>query len=294
MNKPKALNSGLHRGISPKRRIVNASMLTLTGIFTLFSISALFFILGYLLYNGISSLSWDFFTKLPKPTGEVGGGMANAIVGSGKILLLATIIGVPLGFMAGVYLAEYAGRTFAFIVRYVTDLLNGVPSIVIGIFAYAMVVRPMKHFSTLAGGIALGIMMIPIAVRTTEAFLRAVPVSLREGAMALGANKAAAIFTVVVPAAIQGLTSGMMLNLARVAGETAPLLFTALGNMYWSSGWSQPSASLPVMIYQYAISPYEDYHRQAWAAGFVLLALVLSINITARMVISRHASTARR
>jgi phosphate transport system permease protein len=294
MNKPKALNSGLHRGISPKRRIVNASMLTLTGIFTLFSISALFFILGYLLYNGISSLSWDFFTKLPKPTGEAGGGMANAIVGSGKILLLATIIGVPLGFMAGVYLAEYAGRTFAFIVRYVTDLLNGVPSIVIGIFAYAMVVRPMKHFSTLAGGIALGIMMIPIAVRTTEAFLRAVPVSLREGAMALGANKAAAIFTVVVPAAIQGLTSGMMLNLARVAGETAPLLFTALGNMYWSSGWSQPSASLPVMIYQYAISPYEDYHRQAWAAGFVLLALVLSINITARMVISRHASTARR
>jgi ABC-type phosphate transport system permease subunit len=188
MNKPEVLNSGLHREISPKRRIVNASMLTLTGIFTLFSISALFFILGYLLYNGISSLSWDFFTKLPKPTGEVGGGMANAIVGSGKILLLATIIGVPVGFMAGVYLAEYAGRTFAFIVRYVTDLLNGVPSIVIGIFAYAMVVRPMKHFSTLAGGIALGIMMIPIAVRTTEAFLRAVPVSLREGAMALGAN----------------------------------------------------------------------------------------------------------
>jgi phosphate transport system permease protein len=294
MNKPEALNSGLHREISPKRRLVNASMLTLTGIFTLLSISALFFILGYLLYNGISSLSWDFFTKLPKPTGEVGGGMANAIVGSGKILLLATIIGVPVGFMAGVYLAEYAGRTFAFIVRYVTDLLNGVPSIVIGIFAYAMVVRPMKHFSTLAGGIALGIMMIPIAVRTTEAFLRAVPVSLREGAMALGANKSAAIFTVVVPAAIQGLTSGMMLNLARVAGETAPLLFTALGNMYWSSGWSQPSSSLPVMIYQYAISPYEDYHRQAWAAGFVLLALVLSINITARMVISRHASTARR
>jgi phosphate transport system permease protein len=284
----------LHREISAKRRIVNVSMLTLTGICTLLSVSVLFFILGYLLYNGISSLSWDFFTKLPKPTGETGGGMANAIVGSGKILLLATIIGVPLGFMAGVYLAEYAGQTFAFIVRYVTDLLNGVPSIVIGIFAYAMVVRPMKHFSTLAGGIALGIMMIPIAVRTTEAFLRAVPSSLREGAMALGANKAAAIFTVVVPAAIQGLTSGMMLNLARVAGETAPLLFTALGNMYWSAGWSQPSASLPVMIYQYAISPYEDYHRQAWAAGFVLLALVLSINVTARMIISRHASMARR
>jgi phosphate transport system permease protein len=173
-------------------------------------------------------------------------------------------------------------------------LLNGVPSIVIGIFAYAMVVKPMKHFSTLAGGVALGIMMIPIAVRTTEEFLRAVPVGLREGALALGANKATAIFTVVVPAALQGLTSGMMLNLARVAGETAPLLFTALGNMYWSKGWSQPSASLPVMIYQYAISPYEDYHQQAWAAGFVLLALVLSINITARMVIARRSMTARR
>jgi phosphate transport system permease protein len=201
---------------------------------------------------------------------------------------------VPLGFSAGVYLSEYSGRTFAFIVRYVTDLLNGVPSIVIGIFAYAMVVKPTRHYSTFAGGVALGIMMIPIAVRTTEEFLRAVPVALREGAMALGANKAMTIFTIVVPAALQGLTSGMMLNLARVAGETAPLLFTALGNMYWSRGWSEPSASLPVMIYQYAISPYEDYHQQAWAAGFVLLALVLSINITARMVIARRSMTARR
>jgi phosphate transport system permease protein len=157
-----------------------------------------------------------------------------------------------------------------------------------------MVVKPTRQFSTLAGGVALGIMMIPIAVRTTEEFLRTVPVSLREAAMALGANKATAIFTVVVPAALQGLTSGMMLNLARVAGETAPLLFTALGNVYWSRGWLQPSASLPVLIYQYAISPYEDYHRQAWAAGFVLLALVLSINITARMVIARRSMTARR
>jgi phosphate transport system permease protein len=284
----------LTRDISTRRRAVNALMLSLTALCTLLTAGVLFFILGYLLYHGLGALNWEFFTKLPKPTGESGGGMANAIIGSAKILLLATVIGVPLGFAAGVYLSEYSGRTFAFVVRYVTDLLNGVPSIVIGIFAYAMVVKPTRQFSTLAGGLALGIMMIPIAVRTTEEFLRTVPVSLREAAMALGANKATAIFTVVVPAALQGLTSGMMLNLARVAGETAPLLFTALGNVYWSRGWLQPSASLPVLIYQYAISPYEDYHRQAWAAGFVLLALVLSINITARMVIARRSMTARR
>jgi phosphate transport system permease protein len=280
--------------ISTRRRTVNAVMLSFTALCTLLTAGVLFFILGYLLYHGVGALNWNFFTKLPKPTGELGGGMANAIVGSAKILLLATLIGVPLGFAAGVYLSEYSGRTFAFIVRYVTDLLNGVPSIVIGIFAYAMVVKPTRHFSTLAGGVALGIMMIPIAVRTTEEFLRTVPIALREGALALGANKATAIFTVIVPAALQGLTSGMMLNLARVAGETAPLLFTALGNVYWSRGWSQPSASLPVMIYQYAISPYEDYHRQAWAAGLVLLALILSINIAARMVIARHGMMVRR
>lgn len=280
--------------ISTRRRAVNTLMLSLTALCTLLTAGVLFFILGYLLYHGLGALNWDFFTKLPKPTGEFGGGMANAILGSAKILSLAAVVGVPLGFAAGVYLSEFSGRTFAFLVRYVTDLLNGVPSIVIGIFAYAMVVKPTRQFSTLAGGVALGIMMIPIAVRTTEEFLQTVPVSLREGAMALGANKATAIFTVVVPAALQGLTSGMMLNLARVAGETAPLLFTALGNVYWSRGWLQPSSSLPVMIYQYAISPYEDYHRQAWAAGFVLLALVLSINITARMVIARRGMTARR
>ncbi len=288
------MSQRMNMEISLRRRVTNVVMLSITGLFTLLTITVLFCILGYLLYNGIGSLSWSFFTKLPKPTGEVGGGMANAIVGSGKILLIATGIGVPVGFLAGVYLSEYSGRTFAFVVRYVTDLLNGVPSIVIGIFAYAVVVKPMHHFSTLAGGIALGIMMIPIAVRTTEEFLRAVPNSLREASLALGATKAATVFLVVVPAAIQGLTSGMMLNLARVAGETAPLLFTALGNMFWSRGWSQPSASLPVMIYQYAISPYEDYHQQAWAAGFVLLALVLSINVTARLVVSGRGATARR
>lgn len=280
--------------ISAKRRIVNATMLSLSGVCTVAVISVLFFILGYLLWHGARSLNLDFFTKLPKPSGETGGGMANAIVGSGKVLLIATLIGVPIGFLAGVYLAEYSGKTFAFALRYTVDLLNGVPSIVVGIVAYALVVRPMGHFSALAGGVALGIMMIPIGVRTTEEFLRSVPNSFREGAMALGATRAKTIFTVVVPAALSGLVSGMMLNLARVAGETAPLLFTALGNMFWSHGWLQPIASLPVMIYNYALAPDEDLHQQAWAAGFVLLALVLVINVTARMIIARGPAGSRR
>jgi phosphate transport system permease protein len=280
--------------ISRKRRIINAAMLSFSGVCTLLVIGVLFFILGYLLWNGARSLNLDFFTKLPKPSGERGGGMANAIVGSGKVLLLATLVGVPIGFFAGVYLAEYSGKTFAFALRYTVDLLNGVPSIVIGIVAYALVVQRMRHFSALAGGVALGIMMIPIAVRTTEEFLRSVPNSLREGAMALGATKAKTIFSVVVPAAISGLISGMMLNLARVAGETAPLLFTALGNMFWSRGWLQPIATLPVMIYNYAITPEEDLHQQAWAAGFILLTLVLVINVTARMIIVRGPASARR
>ena len=279
---------------SSRRKITNTVMLTLSGVCTVLVVGVLFFILGYLLWNGGRSLNPDFFTKLPKPAGETGGGMANAIAGSGKVLLIATLTGVPLGFLAGVYLAEYSGRKFAFTLRYVVDLLNGVPSIVIGIVAYALVVRPMRHFSALAGGIALGIMMIPIAVRTTEEFLRAVPNSMREGALALGAGKARTIFTVVVPAAMSGLVSGMMLNLARVAGETAPLLFTALGNMFWTPGFLQPVATLPVMIYTYAIAPDPDLHQQAWAAGFVLISLVLVVNVTARLILARGPASARR
>jgi phosphate transport system permease protein len=269
------------------RKGVNAIMLSLTAVCALFAVSALFFVLGYLVYHGGRSLNWDFFTKLPKPVGETGGGMANAIVGSGKLLLLASLIGVPIGFLGGVYLAEFGGRTFAFVVRYVTDLLNGVPSIVIGIFAYTIIVLKMHHFSTLAGGIALGFMMIPIAVRSTEEFLRAVPNSIREAAMALGASRWRTIVTVIIPAAIRGIITGIMLDLARVAGETAPLLFTAFGNRFWSPGWNQPTASLPVMIYTYAVSPYDDWHRQAWAAGLVLLGLVLLTNIIARVALSR-------
>jgi phosphate transport system permease protein len=275
------------------RKSLNVVMLSLTGACALLTVSVLGLILGYLVWHGGTSLSWDFFTKLPKPVGDAGGGMANAIVGTGKLLLLASAIGMPVGVLAAIYLAEFGGKTFSFIIRYTTDLLNGVPSIVIGIFAYALVVIPMHHFSTLAGGFALGIMMIPIAVRSTEEFLRAVPISLREGAMALGASKWKTIATVIVPAAFQGIMTGLLLDLARVAGETAPLLFTAFSNRFWSPGWNQPIASLPVMIYTYAISPYDDWHRQAWAAGLVLLGLVLLVNIASRLLMSRSASFSR-
>ena len=276
-----------------RRKAVNVIMLGLTGLCTVIAAGILLYILGYLFVHGASSLSWNFFTKLPTPVGEAGGGMANAIVGSGKLLLIATLVGVPIGFLGGVYLAEFGGNKFSFLIRYVTDLLNGVPSIVIGIFAYTLIVLPQKHFSGLAGGMALGVMMIPIAVRSTEEFLRSVPLNLREGAMALGASKARSIWTVVIPAAKSGIITGIMLNVARVAGETAPLLFTSFSNRYWSEGLSQPTAALPVMIFTYAIAPYEDWHQQAWAAGFVLLSLVLAINIIARYILSRNKHVAR-
>ena len=271
-----------------RKKIVNYVMFAITGLCTAAVISVLFVILGYLFWNGGRSLSIEFFTKLPAPVGETGGGMANAVLGTGKLLLLATFIGVPIGFLGGVHLAEYGGKMFSFAVRYATDLLNGVPSIVMGIFAYTLVVLPMHHFSTLAGGIALGVMMIPIALRTTEEFLRSVPLSLREGALALGLTKWQTVRGVIIPTALQAIISGMMLDLARVAGETAPLLFTSFSNRFWSPGWNQPTASLPVMIFTYAIAPYEDWHRQAWAAGFVLLSLVLIVNVGSRWLIGRR------
>ncbi|HXO61299.1 MAG TPA: phosphate ABC transporter permease PstA [Candidatus Acidoferrales bacterium] len=275
------------------RKFVSHFMLTMTGLCALVAVAVLFFILGYLVYHGGTSVSWNFFTKLPAPVGEVGGGMANAIVGSAKLLLLATLLGVPIGFFGAIYLAEFSGGTVAFVVRYAADLLNGVPSIVIGIFAYSLVVLPFKHFSTLAGGFALGLMMIPITLRSTEEFLRAVPRALREGAMALGASRWKTIASVVVPAAYRGILTAILLAFARVAGETAPLLFTAFGNRFWSPGWDQPTASLPVMIFTYAIAPYDDWHRQAWAAGLVLLGLILIINIVARVILSRGVAVPR-
>lgn len=276
-----------------RRKFINSLMLTLTGVCTVLTVSTLFLILGYLLWNGASSLNWDFFTKLPLPSGETGGGMANAIVGSGEILLLAMAIGIPIGVLGGVYLAEFGGAFLPSVIRYTADLLNGVPSIVIGIVVWSVVVVPMKRYSAISGGIALSLMLIPIAVRTTEQFLRDVPNSLREGALALGASKARAVATVIVPAATTGILTGLILAVARIAGETAPLLFTALNNQFWAKTWREPIASLPVMIYTHAISPYEDWHRQAWAAGLVLLVLVLVANIAARLILAHGVSAQR-
>jgi phosphate transport system permease protein len=271
------------------RRAVNNVMLTITGLCALVTVSTLFVIIGYLLYNGARSLNWKFFTQLPAPPGEVGGGMANAMLGSLQIVGLAALIGIPIGFLAGVYLAEFEDKTFASIVRYVADLLNGVPSIVVGILAWTLVVKPMHQFTGFAGAVALSVMLIPIVTRQTEQFLREVPNALREGALALGASKWKMIATVVVPAGSKGVVTGMILGVARIAGETAPLLFTALFNQYWG-GLTQPTASLPVLIYNYATSPWEDWHRQAWAAGLVLIGLVLTANIAVRLVLSRGIS----
>jgi phosphate transport system permease protein len=275
------------------RKAVNVVMSVVTAACALAAVVPLIFLLGFLAWKGASSLNWAFFTRLAKPVGETGGGMANAIVGTGQLLLLATVFGVPLGLLGGIYLSEFGGWAVPFLVRYSADLLASVPSIVIGIFAYAVIVLPMGHFSALAGGFALGVMLLPIVVGNTEEFLRAVPLSLREGAFALGAGQWRTIVSVVLPAGLQGIVTGVLLALARVAGETAPLLFTAFSNHYWAQGWSQPVASLPVMIYTYAISPYDDWHRQAWAAGLVLLGLVLLVNVVSRVVLVRRMAARR-
>src|SRR5436190_37860 len=272
-----------------RRRRVERLMFGATAGTTFATLGVLVFLLGYIAWQGATSLSWSFFTALPAPVGEAGGGMANAIVGSAKLLLTAAAVGIPVGFLGGVYLAEYGRGSFASWVRYAADVLNGIPSIVIGITVYALVVIPIGHFSTLAGGLALGVMMVPVALRSTEEFLRLVPDSLREAALALGAPRWVTIVRVVIPAASRGITTGLLLSLARVAGETAPLLFTALNNRLWSPGWLQPTASLPVMIFTYAIAPYEDWHRQAWAAGLVLLVLVLGTNVLARFLLRSGA-----
>jgi phosphate transport system permease protein len=271
------------------RNFVNGVMFAVTAACAVMIVFVLFWILGFLVWNGGKSLNLAFFTQLPKPPGEVGGGMANAIVGSVQIVLIASLIGIPIGFLGGVYLAEFGRGAFPFLIRYTADLLNGVPSIVMGLFAYALVVRPMRQFSALAGGVALSVILIPTTIRTTEQFLRGVPQTLREGALALGANKWRAIATVVVPAAVRGVATGIILGIARIAGESAPLLFTSFGNDYWSTSLHQPTSALPLMIYKYAISPYADWHRQAWAAGLVLLALMLLLNISARLVLSSGA-----
>jgi phosphate transport system permease protein len=276
-----------------RRKAVNAVMLGLTGLFTVITISTLFLILGYLVYYGGKSLDWSFFTKLPLPPGENGGGMANAIVGSLEMVALAAMFGLPVGFLAGVYLSEFEDKRFASVVRYVADLLNGIPSIVIGVLAWTLVVAPMHGFSALAGSVALSVMLIPIVTRQTEQFLREVPSSLREAGLALGASKWKMVATVVVPAGSKGVLTGMILGVARISGESAPLLFTALSNQFWAHGILQPTASLPVMIYTHAIAPYDDWNRQAWAAGLVLIGGVLTANILARLVLARGVSVPR-
>ena len=279
----------MNAGTSYLRRVTSVAALAATALCAVATIGILAGLLGYIVVHGISALNWDFFTKLPTPVGEPGGGMANAIIGSLKLLSLASLVGVPIGFLGGLYLSEFGHGTTGFLVRYAADVLNGVPSIVMGIVAYTLIVLPMHQFSTLAGGIALGIMMIPIAVRSTEEFLRLVPETVREAAFALGIPEWKTIVRVVVPTAWRGLLSGLLLDLARVAGETAALLFTALNNRVWSEGWRQPTASLPVMIFTYSIAPYDDWHRQAWAAALVLMALVLAVNVVARLTVPHHA-----
>ena len=269
------------------RRIVSAVFTGLCGAAVLIALLPLAFILVYLLQKGVGALHWSFFFQNPKPVGEPGGGFANAIVGTLILIGLAALFAVPVGVTSGIYAAEYRGSRLASALRFAADVLNGVPSIVIGIFAYSVVVLPVRRFSALAGGFALGVMMIPIIARTTEELLRLVPDSLRDGALALGSTRAKAILTVILPAALPGILTGILLALARVAGETAPLLFTAFGNRFLSARLDQPIASLTVQIYTYAVSPYEDWHRQAWAGAFLLVMVVLALSIVARAATRR-------
>jgi phosphate transport system permease protein len=245
------------------------------------------FVLFFVVSQGIQSVNLDFFTHMPKPVGEPGGGMGNAIVGTLILTGLAAAMAVPIGVVSGVYMSEYAGTRFASLVRFAADTLNGVPSIVIGVFAYGVAVLPFKQFSALAGGFALGIMMIPIIARTTEELLLLVPGAMREGALALGATRARAVFSVVLPAALPGIVTGVVLALARIAGETAPLLFTSFNNRFFTTKLTQPIASLTVQVFTYAISPYEDWHRQAWAGALVLVVIVFICSLLARVATRR-------
>ena len=259
-------------------------MFIITGLFTAIALSVLFFILGYIFYHGFSSLNWDFLVRLPKPVGESGGGIANSIVGSMKLIGLAGLIGIPIGVLGAVYLAEFGNNKTGFVIRYCADVVNGVPSIVVGIFAYTLVVLPMRHFSALSGSIALAIILIPLVLRNTEEFIRLVPISIREAALALGVPQWKMILRVVLPTASRGILTGAILAISRIAGETAPLIFTAFGNRFWDDGWLHPIAALPLTIYTYAISPYEDWHNQAWAAAAILILVVLLGNILARFL----------
>jgi phosphate transport system permease protein len=269
------------------RRTISYAVLFFCGAAVVIALIPLAFILFYVVTQGITALNFDFFRHMPTPVGEAGGGMANAIAGSLIVTGLGSLFAIPIGVLSGVYAAEYRGTRFASATRFAADTLNGVPSIVVGVFAYGVAVLPFKHFSALAGGLALGIMMIPLIMRTTEELLLLVPSTLREGALALGATRARAVFTVVLPAALPGIITGILLAFARIAGETAPLLFTSLNNRYWSTDVTQPIATLTVQLFAYANSAYEDWHRQAWAGALVLVTIVLLCSLLARMATAR-------
>jgi phosphate transport system permease protein len=275
------------RKTSLRRRVTSKAVVCFCGASVALALVPVVLVLFLILARGLGALSFDFFTKMPKPVGEPGGGMANAIVGTLIIVGIGGTLAVPVGVLAGVFLSEFPRSPLAAACRFAADVLTGVPSIAVGIFAYGIAVLPFKHFSALAGSVALAVMMVPIVARTSEELLRLVPPSLREGAMALGATRRRAVFTVVLPAALPGVLTGVLVALARIAGETAPLLFTAFGNRFWSTDPTRPMASLTVQIYTYAISPYEDWHRQAWAGAAVLVALVLALSILARLATRR-------
>lgn len=265
-----------------RRRVMNKVMVVLTYASAAIAILPLILIVWHLLKAGASSVDWNFFTKIPAPAGEAGGGMANGIVGTGIIVAIASVIGLPIGVGAGLFLAEQRGTKLANSVRFLSDVLNGLPSIVLGIFAWQLLVRPFRHFSALAGGIALAGMMIPLVTRTTEEMIRLVPVSMREAALALGYSRWRTSLSVVLRTALPGIVTGALVAVARIAGETAPLIFTAFGNNFWSVSPTQPIAALPMQIYNYATAPYENWHSQAWAGALVLLSLVLVISLAAR------------
>jgi phosphate transport system permease protein len=272
-----------------RRRGTSIVMIALTCLAAAIAVVPLLVILGYLLKEGASALSLDFFTRMPVPVGESGGGMANAIIGTLLLIAIACAVGLPVGIGAGLYLAEQKGAKLAELVRFLADVLNGLPSIVMGIFAWQFLVRPIGHFSALAGGAAIGAMMIPLVTRTTEEMVRTVPQSLREAALALGYPRWRTSLQIVLRTAMSGIVTGVLVAVARVAGETAPLLFTAFGNQFWSTDLTQPIAALPLQIFTYAISPYDEWHAQAWAGALVLIALVLTISLIARLATrSRH------
>jgi phosphate transport system permease protein len=269
------------------RRFVSAVFVIACGLAVLLALVPLALVLFFVVSQGVQALNIGFFTQMPRPVGETGGGMLNALVGTLVLTGLAAAMAIPIGVISGVYMSEYKGTRLATATRFAADTLNGVPSIVIGIFAYAVAVLPFRQFSAMAGGLALGVMMIPIIARTTEELLLLVPGALREGALALGATRARAVFTVILPAALPGIITGVVLALARVAGETAPLLFTAFNNRFLSTDLRQPIASMTVQIFTYAISPYEDWHRQAWAGALVLVTFVLVCSLVTRVVTAR-------